>query len=138
MSPRPPVHLALPLVAVGGAAGAGARELLLEAAPVHAHTFPWTIFAINVTGCALLALLPALPAVRRVRWMPVFLGTGVLGGFTTMSSAAVETMQLRDHSALAIGYLVGTLGSALLAVLIIDRLSTAAERELIAEEEGDE
>ena len=69
--------------------------------PRHGTAFPWTTFAINVAGsgaarrCS--ALLPAGP--RRTPWLPVCLGTGVLGGFTTMSAASVDTFVLLDGGA---------------------------------------
>jgi CrcB protein len=60
----------------------------------------------------------------------VLVGTGVLGGFTTMSTASVETLTLLrgDHAALGAAYSLGTLAAALLAVLVADRWSTEAER----------
>ena len=74
---------------VGGAVGALLRYLLGELAP-DGSGFPWTTFAINVAGSVLLALLPALAAVRRRRVVAVALGPGVLGGFTTLSAYAEQ------------------------------------------------
>ena len=87
-APRPvsggshPLRLTvLAAVAVGGAAGALARWGLSEAFPDPVDGFPWTIFGINVLGCLVLALLPAIrrgapsrpaPAAarhRRARWL---------------------------------------------------------------------
>ena len=42
------------LIAVGGALGALVRFLVAEAFPSTA--FPWSTFAVNLIGCALLAL----------------------------------------------------------------------------------
>ncbi|MGN6720999.1 MAG: FluC/FEX family fluoride channel [Marmoricola sp.] len=133
-----PVPIGILVVAVGGALGAVARGALLEHWPAGSGTFPWTVFAINVSGSMLLALLPAIGLVRRVAWLPLFLGTGVIGGYTTMSTAAVETYDLRHHAAVAVAYVFGTLAAAIGGVLLVDRLSTPAERALIAAEEGDE
>ncbi|MFE3784921.1 fluoride efflux transporter FluC [Amycolatopsis sp. NPDC059090] len=49
-----------------------------------------------------------------------FLGVGILGGFTTFSTYAVEARNLLqpDTVPLAFGYLGGTLAAALLAVLL--------------------
>jgi fluoride exporter len=46
-----------------------------------------------------------------------FLGIGVLGGYTTFSTATVEVQQLALHgrAGLALGYLLGTVAAALLA-----------------------
>ena len=56
--------------------------------------FPWTIFAVNVVGAGVLALLPAFAAVRRRELLPPLLGTGVLGGFTTLSTYSDQARAL--------------------------------------------
>ena len=132
---RQPSHHVTPLVgvvatAVGGALGALARWQLETAFPVGDGGFPWTVFAINVSGAALLAALPLLPVARRHRWVGVFLGTGVLGGFTTMSTASTDTFALLDgnHVSLALAYCLGTLAAAVVAVSVVDRLTTPDDR----------
>jgi len=126
--------------AVGGAIGALARWSLTEALPVPAGDFPWTILAINVAGSALLAGLPLLPAARRSPWLAVFLGTGVLGGFTTMSAASVDTFVLLDlgHPGLAAGYCLGTLVAALAATFLVDALTSPGGRGSVERAGGDE
>ena len=52
--------------------------------------FPWTTFAINVTGSLALALLPAIGRVRPRPWLAAALGPGVLGGYTTLSTYAEQ------------------------------------------------
>ncbi len=123
----PPVALGVLLTAVGGAVGAAARWWVTEVFPMAAGDFPSATFAINVVGCGLLAALPLVAAVRRRPWLVLMLGTGVLGGFTTMSAASVETFQLIDQgrSGVALTYCLGTLVAALLAVAVVDRLSPA-------------
>jgi CrcB protein len=124
-------------VSVGGALGAVARWALETAFPAATGHFPWTTLVINVVGSGLLAGLPLLPAARRRAWLGLLLGTGVLGGFTTMSTASVETFVLLDehHVVLALIYCLGTLAAALAAVLVVDRLTTLADRD-DAEREG--
>ena len=137
-----PTHHPLPLArgvaltAVGGALGALARWGLEERFPSHGTAFPWTTFAINVLGSGLLALLGATPAVRRRPALPVLLGTGVLGGFTTMSTASVDTVRLLDAGATGTGlvYALGTLAAALLLAGAVARLDPIGEREFEAEE----
>lgn len=135
-------HLArgVALTAVGGALGALARWGVGEAWHVAADGFPWPVFAINVAGSALLAVLPALAFVRRHAALPVFLGTGVLGGFTTMSTASEQTASLVEsgHAGTAFAYAAGTLAAALVAVALVDRFTTPAERVEFEEREGDE
>ena len=135
-----PVGLGVLAAAVGGALGAVARWSLTDLFPVAAGHFPWTVFAINVVGAGLLAALPLLAVVRDRPWLPVFLGTGVLGGFTTMSAASADTFALLDggHVATGLAYALGTLLAALAAVLLVDRLTTAGERSDFEREEGDE
>ena len=125
----PPLAPALAAAAGGGVLGSLARYGLTEWHGVGTG-FPWTVFAINVVGSALLAALPALAAVRRSPLLGVFLGTGVMGGFTTMSAASAETVTLFEHdrAATALCYVVGTLVAALVAVAVADRWSTAAAR----------
>jgi CrcB protein len=128
------------VTAIGGALGAMARWALESAFPVAADQFPWTTFAINVTGSALLAALPLLAVARHHPWVGVLLGTGVLGGFTTMSAASVDTFALLDHGHLAAGaaYCLGTVGAALGVVLLVDRRICAVDRAAAMAEEWDE
>lgn len=109
----------LTAVAAGGALGALARWGAGLALPTAPATFPWTTLGINVLGCLLIGMLIALvtdvvvahPLVRP------FLGTGVLGGFTTFSGYVVEAQQLllAGRHGIAFGYLLGTVAGALLA-----------------------
>ncbi|TRV74658.1 CrcB family protein [Streptomyces sp. 130] len=83
-------------VALGGAAGASARYGASLLWPAAAGGFPWTTFAVNVTGCAVIGVFMVVvgevwAAHRLVR---PFFGTGVLGGFTTFSTYAVDVRQL--------------------------------------------
>lgn len=134
-----PVPVAALLVAVGTAVGAGLRAGLGEAFPEPPGTFPWTTFGINVAGSFLLALLPASAAVRRRPALPPLLGTGVLGGFTTLSAYSEQTRALAagGQVSLAGAYALGTLTACLVAVALADRLSSAAARAEFDAEEGD-
>ncbi len=115
-----PVHLRwryLGLVAVGGAIGTGVRAALAAALPPGAG-ISWTILAINVVGAFCLGLLlEALahrgPDVGRRRGLRLFVGTGVLGGFTTYSTLADDTAQLLDAGRWAAGS-----GYALLSLVL--------------------
>lgn len=135
----PRLHVALLAASAGGTLGALARWGLTEGFPVS-DGFPATVFWINVVGCALLATLPALAVVRRTPWLGVFLGTGVLGGFTTMSAASEQTVSLleRHHAGTALAYAGGTLAAALVAVWLVDLLTTPAQRALLERDEADE
>ena len=117
--PRPPLRSALPVVAIGGATGALLRVLVGELWPVHG--FPWSTLVVNLSGTAALAALPALAVVRRQPLAAPFLGTGVLGGYTTLSAASAETLALDPLPALA--YLALSLGSCLVAIAVVGRLT---------------
>jgi CrcB protein len=126
-------------VALGGAVGALLRWSLGEAVP-DGSGFPWTTFAVNVSGSALLALLPASSAVRRRPTLTVGLGPGLLGGYTTLSAYAEQTRELLDrgHPLTAAGYLVGTVSACLLAVALVSRTYPRATGDEFAARGGDE
>lgn len=110
----------LAAIAAGGATGAAARYLAGEVWPTPAGAFPLTTMGVNLLGCALIGVLMVLSAdgVSRQRLVRPFLGTGVLGGFTTFSSYTVDLQRLvaTGHSGTAILYLTATPIGALLAV----------------------
>lgn len=126
-------------VALGGALGAVLRWAIADAVP-PGDGFPWATFSINVVGALVLALLPALAVVRRHPVLPVFLGPGVLGGFTTLSTFSEEARALvADGSAgLAAAYVLATVALGALAVVIASKFSEPAARDEFADEEGDE
>ena len=109
-------------VAAGGALGALARWVLESVWPAPPGGFPATTFAINVSGCLLMGVLVVLVTEVRESHPMVrpFLGVGVLGGFTTFSSYAVEAQQLVDGAHLAVAglYLALTVVAALVAVVL--------------------
>lgn len=92
--------LLMSLVSVGAVLGSLARWGLGEAAPGLATTL-----AVNVTGSFALGLLVALRPAGR--WSRPFLGTGVLGGFTTFSTFAVQAVDAALPTAAL--YVAGTL-----------------------------
>lgn len=106
-------------IAVGGALGGGLRELATRLGPARPAAFPWSTFLVNVSGCfALGALVIYISEVwRPSRYSRPFLGTGVLGGFTTFSTYAVQTTELlrADQVPVAAAYLAGTALAALIA-----------------------
>jgi CrcB protein len=114
----------LAVVSLGGVIGACARYgagLLWPTGPATASgAFPWTTLVVNALGCAVIGVFMVViteirPAHRLVR---PFFGTGVLGGFTTFSTYAVDVQRLVDHGSAgrALAYLVATPLAALLSV----------------------
>jgi CrcB protein len=106
------------LVCAGGALGSGARFLVSTwAARALGADFPRGTLLVNVAGSFVLALVFALP----VGWISaearLFLGAGVLGGFTTYSSFNYETLALleRGSAVLALANLALTVVLCLVA-----------------------
>lgn len=112
----------LATVAVGGAIGAVCRYGLAEAMARRPGGFPWATLVANVLGCLLIGLLMVLLTERAgaPRLARPFLGVGMLGGFTTFSTYAVETQLLTREGApgTAMVYLVVTPVAALVAVAV--------------------
>lgn len=81
---------------VGGGIGAGARYLL-DGAIIRGRkdAFPLGILVVNIVGSFLLGLLTGVPQVSPA-WLAI-IGTGVLGGLTTFSTVAVETVLLAQR-----------------------------------------
>lgn len=108
------------VVGVGGAIGVLARYGIAVAFPVAPRQFPWSTFVINLSGSFLLGI--ALIVVERRppnRFLRPFLAIGVLGGFTTFSTFAVEVVQLiRDRPWIALSYLAASVGGGALCVLV--------------------
>ncbi len=110
------------VIALGGSLGAAARYGLARALPHSRGDVPWSTLLTNVAGCLAIGVLMVLvverlPASRLVR---PFFGTGLLGGFTTFSTYAVDTRALlaAGRPAVAATYLFGTLVLGLVAVVI--------------------
>ncbi|MEU1594940.1 fluoride efflux transporter CrcB [Streptomyces sp. NPDC005708] len=108
------------VVSLGGVVGATARYGASLLWPAGAGGFPWATFWVNVVGCAVMGVFMVVitdvwAAHRLVR---PFFGTGVLGGFTTFSTYAVDIERLVDsgHPRTAFAYLFATLLGALAAV----------------------
>ncbi|HRV69211.1 MAG TPA: CrcB family protein [Marmoricola sp.] len=117
--------------AAGGAIGALARWGLT----LSIGSALWTTMAINVVGSLALALLPHVGVVRRHSLLPVFLGTGILGGFTTMSGAALLSPGARP---LHLMVFVATAVITLPLVRLAGRAVAPTEAADFAEEGGDE
>jgi fluoride exporter len=104
------------LLAVAGGVGAvlrfvadGALRLRLGA------RLPWGTAVINVSGSLLLGLLTGLVTRGMPEAVLLVLGTGVLGGYTTFSTASVETIRLVQQRRWAASLLYG-LGVLVLSI----------------------
>ncbi len=122
---------ALLLTAAGGAIGASARHLLGRYA-LHAlgPGAPWGTLMANTIGGFAMGLLAGWLAfgIDGGRELRLFLGVGLLGGFTTFSAFSLETALLIERKAwgAAFGYvslsLVGSIGALFIGLYISRRL----------------
>jgi CrcB protein len=106
----------LGVVALGGVIGSLTRYGLAEAIPHGPTGFPWATFVTNVLGCFAIGLLLTRLTPRSHPLLRPFLGTGILGGFTTFSTFAVDTEKLlHGQVVVALIYYFGTVAAALTA-----------------------
>jgi len=90
----------LAAVALGGALGSVARHLAVNGlAAWLGRAFPYGTLAVNVSGCFLMGLALSLLVQRGLLGEPWRAGlmVGVLGGFTTFSAFAGETLLLAQQ-----------------------------------------
>ena len=88
------------LVALGGGLGAAARFGVSLALPARADAWPLATFLVNVAGSLAIGLLAGWLSARGDAGEPwrLFLGVGVLGGFTTFSAYSLETIRMIERS----------------------------------------
>ncbi len=107
-------------VMIGGAIGAGARHLVGQAMLARLGPgFPWWTLTINVVGGLLMGLL--IGTLARGEGVGdtarLFIGVGILGGFTTFSSFSMEFWMLfeRGQNAQAVAYVLASVVGAIAA-----------------------
>lgn len=112
-------------VAFGGVLGSLARYGVDETLPTGAGPrgamagFPWATFTVNIVGSFILTALIVLllELAKPSLYLRPFLATGVLGGFTTFSTFAVETRGLlaEGHAGIGAAYIAASAFGCLLA-----------------------
>lgn len=116
------------LVMSGGAIGAGLRYGITRALPVSPGGWPWPTFAANVLGGLAMGVLAAwvLRGDNSAEPLRLFIGVGVLGGFTTFSAFSLEMAQMvqRGQTGMAAAY---AFASVLLALGALFAGMTAAK-----------
>lgn len=114
------------LAAVGGGIGAALRFIGDGLIMRRVHSgYPWGTLVINATGSLILGFLTGLAdsSLLTSSWLFI-LGGGVMGGYTTFSTAIVDTvhmLQKRTYGRAvwnAFGMLVLTVALALIGLLI--------------------
>lgn len=109
------------LVGVGGGIGAGARFWLADTIKARRPDgFPWGTWIVNALGALLIGLVTGWLAFSEAgsHWQ-LLLAIGVCGGFTTFSTAIVETatMMRGGRHAAAVLHALSTLAVSVLAVV---------------------
>ncbi len=135
MSYTPPMIASLH-VAFGGALGAllryqVGRGMTAWLGPKAIMGFPWATLTVNILGSLAMGLLAGWLARHgdmESEQLRLFIGVGLLGGFTTFSAFSLEMMVLieRGDTSLALGYsLVSVLAgvTALYVGLIVMRIA---------------
>jgi len=114
-------------VALGGAVGASLRYVLgLAAARSLGPDYPYGTLAANVLGGFLMGILAGWLAfkISGAENMRLFLGVGLLGGFTTFSAFSLEAFQMLEKKAYGAfaGYVGGSvvlsIGALIIGVMI--------------------
>jgi CrcB protein len=133
----------LVLVVLGGAIGVAVRALVvvpLSSAGIHPLVVPAVTAVVNVLGSLLLGVVVGALDDRMPR-LRAFLGTGVLGGFTTYSAFAVHAVTTATASPvmgvllMAVSVFAGLLAAA--AGLLIGRRIAGVSGELEAPEDAE-
>ena len=98
------------MVALGGGIGAALRYMTSEW--ISSDGFPWATLWVNLVGSFLMgALAIGLAECAISKDLALLLGTGLLGGLTTMSAFSVETIRMLEQQeiGLAAGYVGATM-----------------------------
>jgi len=114
------------LLSLAGGIGAATRFALDGVIRSRAgESLPWGTILINVTGSFLLGLVTGMVGQHLLAGSAqLVLGTGFLGGYTTFSTASLETVRLlqagrrRDGIVNALGTLVAATTSAAIGLLL--------------------
>jgi len=119
--------LLLALLAGAGGVGAGLRYLVDTAVRRRIggrSEYPWGTLLINLSGSFLLGVITGLATrIGHQPWTTVA-GTGLLGGYTTFSTASVESVRLLQQRRIGpallsgLGMLVGCVLAAFAGLLL--------------------
>ena len=103
--------------ALGAIMGSAARYAVGQLVPHTTGTWPWSKFLVNIVGALIIGILSVTPRVMTSEKNRAFLITGILGGFTTYSAFAVESLHFTTAQQSLI-YIIGTFSAGIIAVQI--------------------
>ena len=126
------------VLSIGGALGVNARYWLSVAmAKWTGPRFPWATFTINITGSFAIGVLAVVLAHRWPHPLGrLFIVVGFLGGYTTFSSFAFESLTLWERGDKGLS-LVNTIGSVVAGIAAVV-LGVALGRALVGSPGEDE
>ena len=105
-----------------GIGGALRHGVNVAASRLFGLEFPFGTLIVNVAGSFLMGLLAGYFAFRPGigQHMRLFLTTGILGGFTTLSAFSLDAALLIERHAYgaAAGYVVGSVAASIAALLL--------------------
>jgi len=97
------------VAALGAVIGSLARLQVSYLVQTPSETsFPWSTFAVNFIGALLIGLVASSPKIMSNETRRHFVVTGILGGFTTFSAIAVDTLNLSGTPVVSALYVVAT------------------------------
>ena len=109
------------LVLMGGGALGTLFRYIISGLP-HRYTetvFPWGTLLVNISGAFLIGLIWGVFEERGISPnIRIFIFIGILGGFTTFSTFALETMNLFKEGAVKLAFL-NILANNLLSIVLV-------------------
>ena len=111
------------IVFIGGGFGSILRHALNQASvSILGPDFPYSTMFVNIVGSLAMGLIAGWFALRGSggQMLPLFLTTGILGGFTTFSAFSPDAALLweRGETGNAVAYVIGSLVPAIIAVFL--------------------
>ena len=111
------------IVFIGGGFGSILRHALNQASvSILGPDFPYSTMFVNIVGSLAMGLIAGWFALRGSggQMLPLFLTTGILGGFTTFSAFSLDAALLweRGETGNAVAYVIGSLVPAIIAVFL--------------------
>lgn len=106
-------------VAIGGALGSMARHAVNLGAARLPSSFPLGTLTVNILGCLCMGLVASTLMAKGGLHLAPFLMTGILGGFTTFSAFALDSVALWERGALGLAliYVAASVVASLAAVI---------------------
>ncbi|HXP99199.1 MAG TPA: fluoride efflux transporter CrcB [Solirubrobacteraceae bacterium] len=112
----------LAAIFLGGMVGGLLRVWLSVTFASGVSSWPWTIFAINISGSFALAYFATRLQERlpQSTYRRPLLGTGFCGAYTTFSTMQLEILRMLDDDrfALALGYATASVAAGYMAIWI--------------------